>query len=107
MKKRQGFVSNSSVSSFVILGFKLNMNDFEEERREELFNTPSGIMLVHRTKDIYVYGIEIADTGSDGSYLDEDEFDYAELEDKLKKGCEASGIEMPVGIKIFTGTREA
>jgi hypothetical protein len=108
MKKRQGFVSNSSVSSFVILGFKINLDDFgDKEKQYKLFGSlPEDIVCVYRNGKEYVYGVEIANISYNGDYLEESEYGFEELKEKLRKGCEASDIPMPNQIKIFTVTRE-
>lgn len=83
MKTRLGFVSNSSSSSFVLIGFKLNGDDkralLEKGANKEfdVIDSPSGMCV---GKTVYY----------DDSFYDFDEIDYLKEADdvKVKKACE-------------------
>jgi hypothetical protein len=91
MKIRSGFVSNSSSSSFVILGFKTN----------EGIDIPKGHSYVNMDDDSYIIGYIIADD----EYLEDDEIDFSILEAKRQKISEDFGKDLSE-IKLYTGTRQ-
>ena len=91
MKIRNGFVSNSSSSSFVVLGIKSD-DDLENDEFDSIY--------VESDEDYYVTGMEI----SDDEYLEETETSLTELNEMAEKVAKA--LNVPVSeVKLFTGTR--
>lgn len=133
MKSRRGFVSNSSSSSFVILGYKsadllgrnvdkeammrnygtdvdrllsmANKYGIDDAWYEFLYNTNFGIDGVRYLSDDGdgYVGVAIADVSSDGGYLEKSEVDIDTIMEKVRKLQELFGIDKPP--KIITGTR--
>jgi len=78
MKRRLGFVSNSSTSSFVLLGIKKNAKEFTEEEYEDLWGV-SGVIV----DDGDVYMGEVLATGPDYDFTES----VTSLEELNKKAC--------------------
>lgn len=131
MKTRNGFVSNSSSSSFIVLGFKINTEDYDKreflqkyapkvwaklgEDVDEMdvedsffdFWQQSDLMGIKGAgavpaDDTYV-GVVFADVASDGDSLDDAEYDIADALDTCKKIKKA--LDLPGDPKLYTGTR--
>jgi len=108
MKRRNGFVSNSSSSSFVIVGIKLDKKLLEE--LHEKFNVEHLGDVRFKNKITYLsddgpgyIGRLICDVSSESSELQESEIslsEFASLDDHLE---EIMGKKMKS--KIYTGTR--
>ena len=119
MKTRTGFVSNSSSSSFIIIG--ANMTDEIQEKlklrlqvttddtqwiydkERELKELGLEALYIEGTDADYVIGHVIADIGDEDGYIPEQSMsinDIKEISDKLK---EVLGKD--VEIKLMLGTR--
>jgi hypothetical protein len=106
MKIRNGFVSNSSSSSFVILGAKLSRK--EEKEISEKYTEQTGKELCDQDfflpdeRNCYI-GKIICDLHSDGDSLGDCSYCIAELE------CEIIDVFKELGIKkdiqLHVGTR--
>ena len=107
MKIRNGFVSNSSSSSFVIAGIKMLYNDLTEEQREELYD--DGDLIVASGPDdgvpkgFIIIGTPIADVESDNSYLDFSEHSLEDIGKMIFDVEEKTGLKGVPG--VYTGTR--
>lgn len=127
MKERIGFVSNSSSSSFVAVGVKLD-DSFDIDKKKilkEVFRSEKDLdaMDEYALDDAFFeaeydseYLIDeegyegtimkiIADAGSDGDDWSEEELDFSDLqsmgEDIIKTFC----LPVDSKIKLFVGTR--
>ena len=124
MKYRSGFVSNSSSSSFVIVGFRINeekdipnilSNIFNKDisglSQDDIYNLLSDICYkdndyVFRTGsddgiDGTIFGVEIAD--SDNSYLNPSEHKISDLLENMENIKNKANVKSPV--LLLTGTR--
>ena len=93
MKIRNGFVSNSSSSSFVILGVK---------QSDELESLPEGFdcLYVEESDYEYISGIVI----SDDEYLDESFTTIKVLQEMAQKVADALKVDINE-VGLITGTR--
>lgn len=108
MKIRQGFVSNSSSSSFIIAGVRIESDVWEnfsddlrdklEEDHRVLFGSDDGL-----DDDDVIVGTMLADGGECG--LDYEHIDVAEIVTAIKDAAVAVGIDNVKQDGVFTGTR--
>ena len=109
MKSRSGFVSNSSTSSFILVGFEITSDDFEGTKYEgselETYEIAEEVGLEYQY-DGEIMGKYVA------SWDDYDttsfEFSVNELNDlkvKVEEGMKKLGLEKE--IKFFAGTRQS
>ena len=108
MKFRNGFVSNSSSSSFVILGFKLETSGLSDEESDKQYDKICELRDQGKalTDDGRAFIGKILSVDSDGcGDLNNDEFSLTSLvEESVKIANEHNvGIEE---IKLYMGTRQ-
>jgi hypothetical protein len=120
MKTRQGFVSNSSSSSFVIVGAKLTKkleaaikkklgisdddDDWQYEKEDEIDKLGISILYTEDTKDgCYTVGKILADVGSDGDFLETQSYSIDDLNKMAEKVRKVLGDD--VDVKLMMGTR--
>lgn len=99
MKIRNGFVSNSSTSSFVVVGFKIS----PEEYRKKINGAGA-------TYEDAVYldssGYLVGEVISNGEELDDSEISILDLYDIVDNVSRKYGVNESQ-IKLYTGTRES
>ena len=105
MKIRNGFVSNSSSSSFVLIGCKMSDEDLVKALNvdtDNLYNTINEMGLFWDSED-EIIGYTIA-KGNDYDEFDGDEISIIELMEKAKGLSESLSVPLEE-IKIISGTR--
>jgi len=103
MKIRNGFVSNSSSSSFVVLGVKRNGDDEEIMENENFGNRIESLYIEEKDYN-YVTGIILANVSSDGDYLDNKSYSFPELQEMSQKVADALKVNINE-VKLVMGTR--
>jgi len=111
MKIRQGFISNSSSSSFVVLGARLenkpeSVSDEDWDKMCEDLNSIS--VLYTESPSKYIVGKVLADISSDGGgYLEDMEVSLDDLQKDAKKVKKEVKKILGIDIepKLISGTR--
>lgn len=106
MKIRNGFVSNSSSSSFVLLGYKADVTKQMEDDDDFLYN--SGFDSLSGSDDgvtdgSTIVGKFIADIHDDDYGVNSQELDLQTILDEVTKLKETIPSDEP--IKLYTGVR--
>jgi hypothetical protein len=99
MKIRQGFVSNSSSSSFVIIGVKRSGSYDDIMENEDLGNEIDSLYVEASGYD-YITGIIL----SDDEYLEESCTSFTKLQEMATKVAEALKVDISE-VELITGTR--
>lgn len=104
MKVRNGFVSNSSTSSFILIGFKYQCKN--EEESDKLYRTSLDSL---GQEDYPLLENEIL-LGKMYSWSSDEEVPSTEVDfpatvKEIQNLCEKNGIAYPREFKIFMGTR--
>lgn len=99
MKIRQGFVSNSSSSSFVIIGVKRS-GDYDDIMENEDLGNGIDSLYVEASEYDYITGIIL----SDDEYLEESCTSFTQLQEMAIKVAEALKVDISE-VELITGTR--
>lgn len=111
MKTRAGFVSNSSTSSFVVIGTKLTNKEYKEfidnaakkyeiKEEDDVRDCLDDLDWFIETEYETIVGYELASSDSDGE-MSESELSLMDLTEKAKVIKELTGKKA----KLITGTR--
>jgi hypothetical protein len=110
MKVRRGFVSNSSSSSFVVVGVEFNdqmekriKNKLGVKDDDSLWNVleDKGYLLIYDEDNPNILGIELTDASD--YQLDYAEYNFEQLIKKMKEVSDFTGCE---DVRLYMGTRE-
>ena len=99
MKVRNGFVSNSSSSSFIIIGVPSSTNIEEDD--EQMEKTGLSSLYVEMSEYDYITGIVLCDSDD---YLEESTTSFLELQKMAQKVADALNVDISE-VKLMTGTR--
>lgn len=102
MKTRSGFVSNSSSSSFVVIGTRMTDKELKKkgwyDEYEPTDKMPDGLDILHDNDGDIIIG-EILASGED--YLDDSKIDLVKLQKTFNRVEKALGVK----VKLLIGTR--
>jgi hypothetical protein len=101
MKIRSGFVSNSSSSSFVILGYKLTEDEVTNLRNESHEYDIYSLVALSDDGEYY-QGVHLVP--STDEQLDNKNYTLKELQSKAKEIAKNNNIDI-TRIKVYMGTR--
>lgn len=102
MKTRIGFVSNSSTSSFVIIGCKILEDEASALEIDCLLDSGDAIYVeCGRGESYYVKGDILVECEDD--YIPASEFTLAELQQKFEAAAKSQGVDIS-SIKLLMGT---
>jgi hypothetical protein len=100
MKIRSGFVSNSSSSSFVILGVKYEAT--LDDDWSDVWNWKSGDLRTVCDDGVYYRGLVLGE--SDCDFMEYGEYSRTEISNAAQAIAEELGVTMD-DVKIYVGTR--
>ena len=111
MKIRNGFVSNSSTSSFVIIGTTMTdeqlvklfkLKNIEEDGGDALFEKLDKLQL-ERPMESDVVGEYIAVSFDDGDPMEDQDISFADLQKTAKRVAKKLNVKLSK-IHLYTGT---
>ena len=118
MKTRKGFVSNSSSSSFILVGYEISkesvekLREHDEDAYYEIAMDTNNFRILMGSEDGVgdkaVAGDFILDISSDDNYVEYDSFSLDDVSERMKAVKETileNGFEIIGEGKLFMGTR--
>lgn len=101
MKIRNGFVSNSSTSSFVIVGVKLTKKEYKDKFGNDAYTSIEEAEL-DCVWDENIVGKFLACTSSDDYEIEEKEYTFAELQTVAEEVSNELSVPLDQ-VKVYTG----